>query len=213
MTTVDDWAPAPLQNVAARLDPVGPQHYAFLRDAEILVLGPGWRHRGAVASPAEFERGVWSGILCQFLIVRESDDEPIGWVQAYNADIANSHCHLSVGRFHPRTMQAEFGVGFTMFVDYLFDNWSFIKLYLDVAEFNMAPLRSALGTLLREEGVLRQHLWAGGNRHDLRLLALWRDTWEAAETVARLRDLFPVPTEPRIVFRRPPERTGGRSTV
>ncbi|KAA0232895.1 MAG: hypothetical protein JJLCMIEE_03515 [Acidimicrobiales bacterium] len=183
----EPWQPSPLLADRLMLYPVGVQHYDMLRTAEILTIGPNWRHRGTVTSPEAFPARIWSGILAQFIIVRRHSDDAVGWVQCYNADTTNGHAYVAAARLKRGNLSTDFGQGFVMFIDYLFDNWPFHKLYMEVGEFNLHFVEGGIGELFEIEGRLLDHLWAGEKRWDMLILSVGRESWKSSRLVQATR--------------------------
>ncbi len=67
--------------------------------------------------------------------------------------------------------------GFLLFIQYVFDHFSFRKLYFEVPEFNDALLQGMDGHPLRREGNLVGHQYHAGRFWDMRIWALYRDDW------------------------------------
>jgi len=68
--------------------------------------------------------------------------------------------------------------GFLVFVQYLFDHFDLLKVYLEVPEFNRSLVAGTEGTLLLREGELRDHHYFGDRRWALFVYALYRRKWE-----------------------------------
>jgi len=168
------------------LRPPSPADYEYLRMAEVLVLGPRWRHRGQTLSPEQFAREVWNGVLAQFLVTAKPDQDPVGWVQAFNADLANGHVEVALARLSPRPLSRAFVEGIVLFFSYLFDNWPLRKLYFHIAEFNLHHFENMIGRYLHLQGQLTEHLWAGGRTWDLFVFSLDRPTWADSALARRL---------------------------
>lgn len=80
------------------------------------------------------------------------------------------------------------------FIQYLFDHFDFRKLYFEVPEYNASLLATGAGSLLAEEGRLREHLYYGDRMWDMVVYALYREPWE---TVADgFRGRWPEGTRP-----------------
>jgi RimJ/RimL family protein N-acetyltransferase len=88
-----------------------------------------------------------------------------------------------------------------MFIDYVFTCWSFHKLYLEVAEYNVEQFATVIGRLFDVEARLREHLWYGERRWDQLLLALYREGWR--ERGARLLAAARQPPELSLRVRMP----------
>jgi RimJ/RimL family protein N-acetyltransferase len=65
-----------------------------------------------------------------------------------------------------------------LFVNFLFEEFGFIKIYSDVIDYNLDAFRSVVGRWMEHEGVLRDHERHRGRRWDLHILSLWRDRFE-----------------------------------
>lgn len=174
---------APLQCTTGRwisLRPVRPADYDFIRSAELSDdLGLRWRHRGATPSPEAFAHTLWAGVLTQYLVVANADDRVLGLVCAYDADLRAGTCFIGFARFDRRDRSPGLVEGVLLLTDHLFAHWPFRKLYGESLEFNLPEFGAGLGTLLVEEGRLREHMFAGGRYWDLCYLALYRDAWLA----------------------------------
>lgn len=171
-----DWIPKELGTSTVALRPPVVDDYEFLRVAEIMWLGPRWRHRGVVASPEDYGRYLWAGVLSQYLVVRRRDYERLGIVSLFNADTQNGHAEVSVARFS-KTPSRDFLEAVAGFLDHVFDNWPFRKLYFHVAEFNLSQLSSGIGHYFQIEGRLLDYIWAGDRYYDLVIMAMDRAAW------------------------------------
>lgn len=168
----------PLEGRHVYLRPITPSDYRFLQEAE---LGPElamrWRHRGATPSPEEWARGLWIGVLAQHLIVARDGDAPLGLALVHNPSFQDGYAYFAAVRLRPGDRSPAMMLGVGLFLQYVFANWNFRKLYLEVAEFNLASFASGLG-LFQVEARLKEHLWFAGRYWDQLTLALYRNTWE-----------------------------------
>jgi RimJ/RimL family protein N-acetyltransferase len=55
-----------------------------------------------------------------------------------------------------------------------FKVWNIRKVYLEVPEFNLAPILSGVGRVFHDEGRRREHLYYDGRWWDLVTLAVYR---------------------------------------
>jgi len=140
-------------------------------------LGLRWRHAGATSSPEEFVRRIWSGVLCQHIVVRKADNYALGVAVCSGADFAHGFAHLGFARFDPERPSLEFMEGAAIFIDYLFSVWPFRKLYLEVPEYNLDQVGSGLRRLFREEGRFADHFVVGQTLWDQHIFAIERDDW------------------------------------
>lgn len=138
------------------LRPVRPPDYDYLFDLstrpENLV---GWRFRGSPPSPDAFRQTLFQGVLAQFLVTSRKDGRPVGLVSAYDANFRNQLVYLALltdPRFARQGWVMEGGL---VFAKYVFDTWSFRKIYLESAEFNYKQFASGAGHLFTVEGCLQ----------------------------------------------------------
>lgn len=97
---------------------------------------------------------------------------------AYNPDMANGTVYLAAlidNKYHRKVWPME---GILMFVDYLFKNWNFRKIYAETPEFSASQFASGAGSLFVEEGRLSQHQFHQGKYWDYITYALTRERWE-----------------------------------
>lgn len=163
----------------ARLRPLAQNDYAYLYDLSLSAKNNArWRYRGATPSPERFVSDLWSGVLAQFLIETPEPRKRAGLVVAYNADMANGTIYLGVlidNEHHRKAWPME---GIMLFVDYLFRNWTFRKVYAETTEFSAAHFSSGAKALFEEEGRLREHQYFQGRYWDYIYYALTRQRWE-----------------------------------
>ena len=118
-------------------------------------------------------RDLWHGVLVQFLVERVDSGERLGLVAAYGENARDGHCHLAA-LFRADTCVWPLEA-LVLFVNFLFEEFGFNKLYADVVEYNLDAFGSAVGRWMECEGVLKEHEFHGGRRWDVYLLALWRE--------------------------------------
>jgi len=150
-----------------------------MQDAELgPELSTRWRYRGATPSPEEWAHGLWNGVLAQHLIVARNGDVPLGLALVHNPNFQDGYAHFAAVRLRSgdRSPAMMFGIG--LFLQYVFGNWNFRKLYLEVVEYNLGSFASGLGHLFQEEGRLREHRYFAGRYWDQHTLAIYRNTWE-----------------------------------
>lgn len=165
-----------LSDATVRLTPVGPDDVRFLYS---LAVHPQtcfrWRYRGVPPPVERFAADLWSQVLVQFVVRRTENQEPVGHVVAYGAEIGHGHTYIGAV-FQP----AYTGTGLAaraamMFIRYLFHAFPLRKLYMEVPEFNWPQLRSGENQLFRVEGRLRDHEHFAGRYWDRLLCAIYRD--------------------------------------
>lgn len=166
---------------SVRLKPIERSDYEMLYRAELSeALISRWRHRGATPSPEAWSQNLWLGVLSQFLIVstRQQEEAVLGMVACIQADAANGHAQLAAASFtgEPGIEVVE---GAALFISYVFHNWNFVKLYMDVPGYNLSQIESGLKHVFHEEGRLKGHVFKYGQAWDLHILAVYRDHWKA----------------------------------
>lgn len=169
----------PLVGEHVALVPVGPAHYEMLRIAEAGRLGQWWRNRGELESPEEFTRRIWHNVSMQVLAVGKEDGKVLSWLQCYGVSHAAGTGSLSLARLDEGLTSLRNAGATAKFIDHCFTGLGLRKLYVETAEQNFAAFASMRGELLVEEGRLVDHVYFDGERHDMLILALWRDTWES----------------------------------
>lgn len=166
-----------------QLVPVSVVHHEFLYDlATGEDTGFRWRFGGTVPPFEQFRDTLWSGVLTQFVVLERTSQAPVGLVVAYNGDLNNGIAYL--GAVMARAVQGS-GIAvdaLLLFVRYVFDTWSFRKLYLEVPEFNMPAMDGGTRRWFVEEGRMQQCIFRAGRYWDRLILAIGRET--AAEMVA-----------------------------
>lgn len=161
------------------LRPIFSDDYRTLRGLELSEhLGYRWRFRGATPTPEQWAQDGTTALL-QLLVVRTRDHLPLGVTAVYGHNFQDGHANLGVAAFNTDRSSALFMLGTALFIQYTFDCWAFRKLYLEVPEFNMAPLSSSVGKLFVEEGRMPEHLYYGGRYWSKIVLAIYRKDWDA----------------------------------
>jgi RimJ/RimL family protein N-acetyltransferase len=137
-----------------------------------------WRFRGSTPSPEAFLQSLWESVLAQFVIVRRSNSNVIGLVTVYRADFRIGHAYLALV-LHPEVRGR--GVwayeSMLLFLNYVFVNWNFRKLYGETGEHSFESFRSGEGIEFHVEGRLSGHEWFAGNYLDVVITAIYRDEW------------------------------------
>ena len=179
---------ARLRYRSVTLAPLVQQFMPRLRELELSeALALRWRHHGRHVSPTEHEQVLWNS-LCNFVVLL--GQRPVGIVSACDEDFSNGHCKIAVCAF-PGESRAATLRGLLLLINYLFQGWSFRKLYAEVLSYNSSQfhLRSHMG--LVEEGRLTEHVFLDGAYHDLIFFSVTRRAWDSAKA-HWLPDLFNV---------------------
>lgn len=168
-----------LQGQYARLRPLAQNDYGYFYDLSLSAENNArWRYRGTTPSPERFVTDLWNGVQAQFVIETPEPRKRAGLVVAYNADMANGTVYLAAlvdNAYHLKVWPME---GILIFVDYLFQNWNFRKVYAETPEFSATQFASGVGTFFEEEGRLTQHQYYQGKYWDYITYALTRERWE-----------------------------------
>jgi len=178
-------ASARLETDQVRLRALDAGDLDWLRRAETdAQLAFRWRLHGAHPSPMEYADQVWAGTLALFVVeAQPSADRPdgglLGLVSAYQPDHRNGHCRVAAARLDPAgSADALFLGGVALFLDYLFQGWSFRKVYLETPEFNVGQFRSAIDRgVMRVEARLEEFVYLDGSYWDVLFLAVGREAW------------------------------------
>jgi len=160
------------------LRPITPGDLPALRQLELSDhLAPTWRYAGATPSPAEHEHFTWAGQLAGFVVIDVASQDYLGICSCINPDHINRFAYLALCRFGGMERSPVYLQGALLFLNYVFQNWDFEKLYVETPGHALAQFSSSVGRLFVEEGVLRDHLYRVGGRVDLHILAIYRDQW------------------------------------
>jgi hypothetical protein len=137
-----------------------------------------WRQRGRITAPDEFVRGLWAGVIAQFIVVGRSGEDK-GLVLAYDPDTTNGICRLGVFKFDLEDRSPDFLIGTKLFVDYVFYWWPFRKLYAEstTPSFKQFSAGVDLG-LFDLEAELKEYAYRGGQYDSLFILSISRDRWD-----------------------------------
>ena len=160
------------------LVPVTPDVVAALYEAELSPeLGLRWRHGGRTPGPATFSAGLWSGVLAQFAIHDDTNDELVGITAAYDANLRNGTAQLAFAAL-PRYQRQGYAIlGMALLIEFLFDTWPLRKLYAQSIDFNLSQFSTITTEYFTVEGHLVDDTFMNGRLWDKSILALTRDKW------------------------------------
>jgi len=122
----------------------------------------------------------------QYLIIRLSDDVPLGTIYDYNYNQTDKHAFVTIficDEFESMGYGAE---AFGIFCHHLFNVYSLYKIYVEVYAYNEHSLKCLKGGGFVEEGRFKGHRWLGGQRFDLIRLALFAPAHRLNDFVRRL---------------------------
>jgi RimJ/RimL family protein N-acetyltransferase len=171
------------------LRPVTEADYGFLFALSTdEATGFRWRFRGETPSPDGFTHAIWHNTIAQFVVCSGATDEPVGHVVAFNANMRHRYAHIAMVVRPDRVGRSWALEGAQLFIDYLFANWEFRKLYAEVVDFNLTQFGSiATMPAFLVEGRLTEHEYYRGRYWDLVVIALRRQDWEDFMAVSRIR--------------------------
>jgi RimJ/RimL family protein N-acetyltransferase len=168
-----------LQGKYARLRPLAQNDYAYFYDLSLSAQNNArWRYRGSTPSPERFVTDLWNGVQAQFVIETPEPRTRAGLVVAYNADLANGTVYLAAlidNKYHRQVWPME---GVLLFVNYLWQNWNFRKIYAETPEFSASQFSSGAGKYFVEEGRLREHQFFQGRYWDYIIYSMTRELWQ-----------------------------------
>lgn len=137
-----------------------------------------YRQRGQSLSPEQYHASLWAGVLTQNTVVDDVSGAPVGLLCCYGPDFRNGHASLAVIFDESRRGTAWAMRHMYGFIDELFVNFPFRKLYAEVAEFNLGQLNSFPSKEFVEiEGRKIAHEYHDGQYWDLFSFAIHRERW------------------------------------
>ncbi len=155
--------------------PLG-NHYARLYEIAISnEIAWRWRYGGSIPSYDEFLRTFSSGVLTQLVITRPDNEQAMGLVVAYNANLQNRTAYLAVVVSRELVGSGAGIEGAMLFIRHLIRTCEFEKIYIETPEFNVAQFGSGLDKYFKLEGHLKSHSYFVGRRWDQLIFAVYRD--------------------------------------
>ena len=152
---------------SVQLAPIGADSAEFLYQLAIDdAVGWRWRFGGTIPRRDTFDQTIWNGVLTQFIVVEKVRGTMIGSVLAYNTDLNHGFTYAAAAMLGE---VAGFGIGIEavdLFVRHLFACYRFRKIYFEVPEYNISQFGSSIGSLLRQEGILKDHTYYQGKFWD-----------------------------------------------
>jgi RimJ/RimL family protein N-acetyltransferase len=159
--------------------PVAPEDYEWLFKVALHTpAGSRWRLHGEMPTYDQFINTMLAGAKAT-CVIETVDGQPLGMVQLWHHDGLSRHAQLTAflspeaeGRGWPLE-------GVLLFIDYAFAAFDLRKLYVEALEPELASYRSLVGSVLKEEGRLRDHQYLFGQYVDGYLLAIYRPDFAA----------------------------------
>jgi len=147
------------------------------------------RFQGRTPSPEDFVRNLWAKVLVQ--LIAEKRGQAISLLVASSMSPLDGTVQVAWFPLNSGSSRDQVDA-LEQFVGYLFETWSFRKVYADVSEQGRDKLVAlpGIGALFRQEGCLQQHEFYDGEYRERFILALFRSDWRAYESNrASARDL------------------------
>lgn len=162
-----------------RVRPVAPADYEWLYTVALHTpAGSRWRLHGEIPTYEQFMSTMLGGAKAT-CVIEDATGRLLGMVQLWHHDALSRHAQITAflspeaeGRGWPLE-------GVLLFVDYAFTAFDLRKIYVEALEPELDSYRSLVGSLLREEGRLRDHQYLFGRYVDGYLLALYRADFDA----------------------------------
>ncbi len=140
--------------------------------------GFSWRLHGQVPPYDQFIANVFATSVLNMVIERAEEDTLVGFCQMWKHDPHSNTAQLtaflsddSVGLGWPLE-------GVVNFVRYAFQSLGLRKIYFESLTPEMEQYESLVGTVLVQEGRLRDHSMVMGELHDLHVFALYKQDLE-----------------------------------
>ena len=155
--------------------PVAPSDYSWLFDTTVFTTaGSHWRLHGDTPTYEQFLDVLLKGARATYVIVHSELQELVGMVQLWNYNPPGHHAQITAF-LHPDFRGKGWPMeGLILFADYAFATWDLNKIYFETLESELVQFRSLIGTLLVEEGLLKQHRRVFGQWLDCSMLAVYR---------------------------------------
>ncbi len=119
-----------------------------------------WRYRGRNVPKDKFISDFWQETLTASVVFRKIPNKRtkyrVGLISAYNANFRNQLAYLSIIAFPPFLNSGVLFAGIERFIDRIFANWPFRKIYFETLEFNLGQFGSVFDLYAQEEGRYRE---------------------------------------------------------
>ncbi|NNN20699.1 MAG: hypothetical protein HKL80_01680 [Acidimicrobiales bacterium] len=169
------------------LRPIAPGDIPFLYGISTAVTSSfHWRLRGSTPSPENFTNQLWSDVLSQYIVFRKDTGEQLGLVVCHNANFIDGVAYLAALASPRYIGSGAMAEGAALFLEGIFKNWNFRKIYLEAPEFNVLRIQSGLKSFFHEEGRLKAHHFYNGQYHDQLLLAIYREEFNQLSPFIRV---------------------------
>jgi RimJ/RimL family protein N-acetyltransferase len=158
-----------------RVRPVAPVDYEWLYTVALHTpAGSRWRLHGEIPTYDQFMSTMLAGAKAT-CVITDAAGGLLGMVQLWHHDPLSRHAQVTAFLSPDAEGKGWPLEGVLLFIDYAFAAFDLRKIYVEALEPELASYRSLVGTLLREEGRLRDHQYLFGRYVDGYLLAMYRD--------------------------------------
>jgi len=162
-----------------RLRPLADSDAGFLYQLMVTPQAGGRvRFAGATPSPEKIAASLWDSVLAQFIIESAGRRRPLGLVAITTPNFRDGFAYISAlgsPEIQGRGLIVE---GVVLCFHYAFTTWPFRKIYMESSDESYRAFESGLGRYFTEEGRLRGHVFWNGRFMDIRILAVYRETWQ-----------------------------------
>jgi len=154
----------------------------WMNDAEVMETLGGRAPQGDLAEERWFEqlqeeqgKSRW-----HFLICLRADERPVGIAGLHSVDQVNGKAELGVGICEPALWDQGYGTEASRIaVDFGFGELRLHRIYLHVFATNQRGVHVYKKLGFRLEGTGRRASYHHGSRHDVHVMGLLRDEWQA----------------------------------
>jgi RimJ/RimL family protein N-acetyltransferase len=152
-----------------------PMLYQWVMDARV---NHRWTTRGMLIPYDAFAAKVWEDTMVNLLVMPEEGGPPVSWASITSVDLHSGYASgaVVVDPDRPRTEAIGPRTVFLL-LRYIFAVHPLRKIYFESPEYAAHDFRTALGTLLKVEGTLTEHLYYDGRYWDKHILAVTAQTW------------------------------------
>ena len=162
-----------------RLRPLADADRSFLYELMVTPQAGGRvRFAGATPSPEKIAASLWDSVLAQFIIESVSQRKPLGLVAITSPNFRDGFGYISALGAPDIQGTGLVAQGVMLGFHYAFMTWPLRKIYMESTDESYRAFASGLGRFFTEEGRLRQHVFWNGDFMDLRILAVYRETWQ-----------------------------------
>jgi RimJ/RimL family protein N-acetyltransferase len=170
------------------LRPLADSDGAFLYQLMVTPQAGGRvRFAGATPSPEKIAASLWDSVLAQFIIESAGERRPLGLVAITTPNFRDGFAYISALGAPEIQGRGLIAQGVMLCFHYAFTTWPFRKIYMESSDESYRAFESGLGRYFTEEGRLREHVFWNGSFMDIRILAVYRETWQKLAPLMLMR--------------------------